>query len=93
MSRARHAGPVVCGGPPLRAAVRAGLTRGMKIVIAGSGAMGCRYGAALFESGHDVTLLDGWAGHVAAINDGGLRVTDESGTRLVPVPADADARP
>ena len=47
----------------------------MKIVIAGSGAMGCRYGAALFESGHEVTLLDGWAAHVAAINEGGLRVT------------------
>ena len=59
----------------------------MKIVIAGSGAMGCRYGAALFDSGHEVTLLDGWAGHVAAINEGGLRVTDESGTRVVPVPA------
>jgi 2-dehydropantoate 2-reductase len=59
----------------------------MKIVIAGSGAMGCRYGAALFESGHEVTLIDGWAGHVAAINDGGLQVTGESGTRVVPVPA------
>lgn len=59
----------------------------MKITIAGSGAMGCRYGAALFEGGHAVTLLDGWAEHVAAINDGGLRVTDEAGTRVVPVPA------
>ena len=59
----------------------------MKIAIAGSGAMGCRYGAALFESGHDVTLLDGWAEHVAAINDSGLLVTGESGTRAVPVPA------
>ncbi len=59
----------------------------MKIVIAGSGAMGCRYGAALFESGHDVTLLDGWAEHVTAINAGGLRVTDEHGSRAVPVPA------
>jgi 2-dehydropantoate 2-reductase len=59
----------------------------MKIVIAGSGAMGCRYGAALFEAGHEVVLLDGWAEHVAAVNSGGLRVTDESGTRVVPVPA------
>jgi 2-dehydropantoate 2-reductase len=64
-----------------------GLTRGMKIMIAGSGAMGCRYGAALFEAGNEVVLLDGWAEHVAAINSGGLRVTDESGTRVVPVPA------
>ena len=56
-------------------------------MIAGSGAMGCRYGAALFEAGHEVVLLDGWAEHVTAINTGGLRVTDESGTRTVPVPA------
>jgi 2-dehydropantoate 2-reductase len=59
----------------------------MKITIAGSGAMGCRFGAALFEAGHEVLLLDGWAGHVAAINEAGLRVTDEAGTRAVPVPA------
>jgi 2-dehydropantoate 2-reductase len=59
----------------------------MRIMMAGSGAMGCRYGAALFEAGHEVVLLDGWAEHVAAINSGGLRVTDESGTRVVPVPA------
>jgi 2-dehydropantoate 2-reductase len=64
-----------------------GLTGGMKITIAGSGAMGCRFGAALFEAGHEVLLLDGWAGHVAAINEAGLRVTDEAGTRVVPVPA------
>jgi 2-dehydropantoate 2-reductase len=59
----------------------------MKIMIAGSGAMGCRYGAALSEAGHQVVLLDGWAAHVAAINASGLRVTDESGTRAVPVTA------
>jgi 2-dehydropantoate 2-reductase len=59
----------------------------MRIMMAGSGAMGCRYGAALFEAGHEVMLLDGWAEHVAAVNSGGLRVTDESGTRVVPVPA------
>jgi 2-dehydropantoate 2-reductase len=59
----------------------------MKIMVAGSGAMGCRYGAALYEAGHQVMLLDGWAEHVAAVNSGGLRVTDESGTRTVPVPA------
>jgi 2-dehydropantoate 2-reductase len=63
------------------------LTGSVKITIAGSGAMGCRYGAALFEAGHDVTLLDGWAEHVTAINDGGLLVTDEAGTRAVRVPA------
>jgi len=56
-------------------------------MIAGAGAMGCRYGGALSEAGHEVLLLDGWAAHVAAINDRGLRVTDEAGTRLVPVRA------
>jgi 2-dehydropantoate 2-reductase len=59
----------------------------MKITIAGSGAMGCRFGAALFEAGHQVTLLDGWREHVTAINEAGLRVTDATGTRALPVPA------
>jgi 2-dehydropantoate 2-reductase len=59
----------------------------MRIMIAGAGAMGCRYGGALFEAGHEVLLLDGWAEHVAAINAAGLRVTDEAGTRTLPVRA------
>ena len=59
----------------------------MKIAIAGSGAMGCRFGAALYEAGHDVVLLDGWREHVTAINQDGLRVTDETGTRTIAVPA------
>ena len=59
----------------------------MKITIAGSGAMGCRFGAALFEAGHQVTLLDGWREHVTAINKAGLRVTDATGTRTLAVPA------
>jgi 2-dehydropantoate 2-reductase len=59
----------------------------VKIVIAGSGAMGCRFGGALFAAGHEVLLLDGWAEHVEAINRAGLRVTDETGTRVLPVPA------
>ncbi len=59
----------------------------MRITIAGAGAMGCRFGAALAEAGHDVLLLDGWEAHVAAINAGGLLVTDERGTRAILVPA------
>ena len=59
----------------------------MKITIAGSGAMGCRFGAALFEAGHQVTLLDGWREHVTAINEAGLRVTDATGTRTLALPA------
>jgi 2-dehydropantoate 2-reductase len=59
----------------------------MKITVVGAGAMGCRFGAALFEVGHQVTLLDGWREHVTAVNQGGLRVTDATGTRVLPVPA------
>jgi 2-dehydropantoate 2-reductase len=59
----------------------------VKITIAGSGAMGCRFGAALFEAGHDVVLLDGWREHVTAINQAGLRVTDATGSRTIAVPA------
>jgi 2-dehydropantoate 2-reductase len=59
----------------------------MKITVAGAGAMGCRFGAALFEVGHHVTLLDGWREHVTAINEAGLRVTDATGTKMLAVPA------
>jgi 2-dehydropantoate 2-reductase len=59
----------------------------MRITVAGAGAMGCRFGAALFEAGHHVTLLDGWREHVTAINEAGLRVTDETGTRTLPMTA------
>ena len=59
----------------------------MKITVAGAGAMGCRFGAALFEAGHHVTLLDGWQEHVTAVNEDGLRVTDATGTRALRVPA------
>jgi 2-dehydropantoate 2-reductase len=59
----------------------------MKITIAGSGAMGCRFGAALAEAGHDVLLLDGWPDHVTAINADGLKVTDEHGIRTIRIQA------
>jgi len=59
----------------------------VKITVAGSGAMGCRFGGALQVAGHDVLLLDGWREHVNAINTGGLRVSDETGSRVIRVPA------
>jgi 2-dehydropantoate 2-reductase len=59
----------------------------VKITIAGSGAMGCRFGGALYSAGHEVVLLDGWPEHVAAINSAGLRISDETGSRVVRVPA------
>ena len=48
----------------------------MKITIAGSGAMGCRFGGALSAAGNDVLLLDGWPEHVDAINASGLHAVD-----------------
>jgi 2-dehydropantoate 2-reductase len=62
---------------------------GVKITIAGAGAMGCRFGSALFAAGHEVLLLDGWREHVSAINARGLRVDDPGGSRVVRVPARA----
>jgi 2-dehydropantoate 2-reductase len=59
----------------------------MKITIAGAGAMGCRFGAALASGGHEVLLLDGWGEHVSEINAGGLRVSDERGSRLIAIRA------
>jgi 2-dehydropantoate 2-reductase len=59
----------------------------MKITIAGAGAMGCRFGAALASVGHDVLLVDGWREHVEAISALGLKVTSENDTRQVPVQA------
>ncbi|RXK17352.1 2-dehydropantoate 2-reductase [Macrococcus sp. DPC7161] len=41
----------------------------MKIVIAGSGAMGGRVGLYLTESGQDVMMLDAWQAHVDAMNE------------------------
>ena len=61
----------------------------MKITIAGAGAMGCRFGGALFAAGHEVLLLDGWPEHVSAINGRGLRVDDSDGSHVVRVPAHA----
>jgi len=54
----------------------------MKIAIVGSGAMGCRFGSMLFESGNDVLLVDGWKDHVEAINRDGLKIIRESGTHI-----------
>lgn len=44
----------------------------MKIIIAGAGAMGSRFGVMLHESGNEVYLIDGWDTHVDAINTNGL---------------------
>lgn len=45
----------------------------MKVVIAGAGAMGSRFGIMLHKGGNDVTLVDGWPDHVEAIKKNGLK--------------------
>ncbi|MDR2832841.1 MAG: 2-dehydropantoate 2-reductase [Streptococcaceae bacterium] len=45
----------------------------MKIAIAGSGAMGSRFGLMLQKSGEDVLLIDGWQAHIEAILSNGLK--------------------
>ncbi len=59
----------------------------MKIAIAGSGAMGCRFGALLKEADHDVILVDEWAIHIEAINQRGLEIRNETGSRFLPIKA------
>ena len=48
----------------------------MKVIIAGSGAMGCSFGFMLQKSGNDVTLLDGWQNNIDAIRKDGLHLQD-----------------
>jgi 2-dehydropantoate 2-reductase len=62
------------------------------LVVAGSGAMGCLFGGLLAEGGLNVTLLDVWPEHIAAINKaGGLRFVGFGGERLVKLSATTDA--
>ena len=46
----------------------------MKITVVGAGAMGGSYGGMLAMAGHQVSLIDTWQDHVAAINRDGLRI-------------------
>lgn len=49
----------------------------MLTYIAGSGAMGCRFGASLAEIGEKVILLDNWDAHIQAIQQDGLKISGE----------------
>lgn len=57
----------------------------MKICVIGAGAMGGSYGGLLARAGHDVTLVDTWAEHVAAIRANGLIVEGVAGEHRVKV--------
>ena len=46
----------------------------MKILFAGAGALGSRFGYMLFKNGEDVTFVDTWKDHVENIKNNGLRV-------------------
>ena len=46
----------------------------MKLFVIGAGAIGGTLGARMFRDGHDVTLVDADAAHVAAIQRDGLRM-------------------
>jgi 2-dehydropantoate 2-reductase len=46
----------------------------MKLTVVGAGAVGGSLGACLVRAGHEVTLVDKVAEHVAAINDAGLTI-------------------
>ncbi|MFL2018798.1 MAG: ketopantoate reductase family protein [Weissella hellenica] len=59
----------------------------MKIAIAGSGAMGSRFGYMLQQSGNDVTLLDLWPEHIEQINDKGLSVEANGEQQFIKIPA------
>lgn len=58
----------------------------MKIAIAGAGALGSRFGFVLQQAGNDVTLIDGWPAHVAAIKEHGLKVTLDKDTYTTQIP-------
>ena len=47
----------------------------MRILVWGAGAIGGSMAACLVRAGHDITVVDTVAEHVAAINDIGLRIT------------------
>ena len=56
-------------------------------MIWGAGAIGGTLGAYLARAGHDVTLVDTVADHVAAINRGGLRISGPIAEFTVQAPA------
>ncbi len=57
------------------------------IVIVGAGAMGCLFAARLAEQGAQVTLVDVDRARLAVIAADGIALTDDKGTRSVPVGA------
>jgi 2-dehydropantoate 2-reductase len=59
----------------------------MRITVIGAGAMGSTYGGLLRRAGYDVTLVDVWPEHLAAINRDGLHLSGISGDQRIAIPA------
>lgn len=49
----------------------------MLVYIAGSGAMGCRFGYQIAKTDNEVILLDQWEEHIKAIRENGLKITGD----------------
>lgn len=56
-----------------------------RILVIGAGAMGCLFAARIAESGADVMLIDVDEARLAAIAREGITLTDDNGTRVVPL--------
>src|ERR1043166_3460832 len=59
----------------------------MRFLIWGAGAIGGTMGAHLARAGHDVTMVDSAAEHIAAINRAGVRITGPIAEFVSQVPA------
>lgn len=59
----------------------------MRCLVWGAGAIGGTLGAHLARAGHDVTLVDVVAEHVAAVNHNGLAISGPIATFSTPLPA------
>jgi 2-dehydropantoate 2-reductase len=62
----------------------------MRFAVVGSGNMGCVYGANLARIGEDVTMVDVWADHVAAMRTSGLQMSGLNGEFVAKVEAVTD---
>ena len=62
-------------------------TTAPSVAIVGAGAMGCLFGARLAEQGARVTLVDIDRPRLSAIARDGITLTDDKGTRTIPVSA------
>ena len=60
----------------------------MKILFAGAGALGSRFGYMLFKNNEDVTFVDSWEEHVENIKNNGLKVIideEDLGNYYIPI--------